>query len=312
MIVHKPVLLKESIDALSLKPSGVYVDCTFGMGGHSSEILEREKTAIVIAIDRDGNNKKYADELLNKYGNRLLFSHNVYSNITEVVAGFGFSKVDGILYDIGFSSMQIETPERGFSFNLEGPLDMGMGLNNLSAFDIVNTYSVDNLSFLFKTYGQERKHRKIAEAIVRYRLNKPVNTTLELADIVKSVIPYRGKTHPATLVFQAIRIATNDELNELSLSLIRAKSILNSGGRMCVITFHSLEGRVVKKFLQSGMKRKNFDVRNNPISWGQNDSDLNDKNDMISVFKKGIVPSKEEVKENRRARSAMLFVMEKK
>ena len=313
---HISVLKKEVIDFLQPEKGKIFIDCTFGAGGHTKALLDGG--AKVIAIDRDDNNEKFAIELQKKYPNNLIFINTKFSQLKEILDKYNFNiekqnhlKLDGILYDIGVSSMQIDEADRGFSFQKDGKLDMRMGCNNLSAEDIVNKASESELADIIFNYGDERFARKIAKAIVNDRKTQPITTTIQLAELISHCLPfYHDKIHPATRTFQAIRIAVNDELQELKHSLEMASTLTPIGCRVCVITFHSLEDKIVKNIFQKYSKGEiqHFN-RNNPEI-------LNSQHNLSSITlkvitKKPITPSDTEIANNIRARSAKLRVVER-
>ena len=253
---HYPVLLEEAIDYLNVDPAGVYVDCTFGEGGHSQAILQRLTTGRLIALDRDSTAIEAGRERLAEYRDKLTLIHADFSTVAEFVT----APVQGILADVGVSRRHLEDPERGFSFMSEGPLDMAMDQGQrLTAETIVNHYGERQLADLIYQFGEERRSRRIARAIVRGR---PIRTTTHLAEIAEKAVPRtpRGRIHPATRTFQAIRIAVNDELGELEKLLETAPSLLSPGGRMVAISFHSLEDRLVKQSFRSWKQEGVFDV----------------------------------------------------
>jgi len=248
---HIPVLLHEVLEGLEIKPDGIYVDATFGRGGHSRKILERlGDSGRLFALDRDPSAIEAASSIEDP---RFSITHSAFSNIYEVCERQGIvGKVNGILMDIGVSSPQIDDPSRGFSFDKDGPLDMRMDTDaTLDARTIVNTYSKKDLAYIFKVYGEENYASKVAAAIERERQKKPFETTLELSEFIKKVIGGRPTPkHKATRCFQALRIAVNSELDELKTALDRSLDVLADDGRLCVISFHSLEDRIVKNFIK--------------------------------------------------------------
>ncbi len=294
---HIPVMLNEVLENLNLKDNGVYVDATFGNGGYSQAILEA-KNCKVIAIDRDPNVIKRANELKEQYKDRFVFKSGTFSNINSLVD----EKVDGVVFDIGVSSMQLDDDFRGFSFSKEAMLDMRMSMKGISAKDIVNSTEESELADIIYAYGEEKKSKKIAHQIVLYRQNKEIETTTELAEIIYSVMPKKfGQIDPATRTFQAIRIAVNDELNQLKDGLFGASQILKDGGRVVVVDFHSLEDRIVKKFFSD-----NSSKRVHQSKYGEkNDTEAKDDK-VFSCASKAITPSAEECSFNPRARSAKL------
>lgn len=253
---HFSVLLNECIEGLDIKPDGIYVDGTAGGAGHSREIAKRLTSGKLIAIDKDPTAVKTATERLSPYPCAQVVE-NDFSNIPEVLDSLGIEKVDGILLDLGVSSYQLDTPERGFSYNYDAPLDMRMAQKGLSAYDVVNTYSEKDITRILREFGEEKFAQRIARNIIKARETKPVETTFELVDIIKESIPAAARReggHPAKRTFQAIRIAVNSELDNLSLCLDRVFERLNVGGRFAIITFHSLEDRMVKQKFASFTK----------------------------------------------------------
>lgn len=248
---HAPVLLKECIDALNIRPGGIYVDGTLGGAGHSREIASRLTTGRLIGIDRDETALRAAAERLAPFGDRVTLVKSNFDRLPEVLDELGIEAADGMLFDLGVSSPQLDDPERGFSYMADAPLDMRMDRSaGLTARDVVNAWSEEELQRILYTYGEERYARRIAEAIVRARQRAPIETTLQLADLVRSAMPAaarREKQHPAKRSFQAVRIAVNDELGAVERLLEAAPDRLKTGGRLCVISFHSLEDRLVKQ-----------------------------------------------------------------
>ena len=303
---HKSVLLKESVNLLNVKPDGIYVDGTAGGGGHSEEILKRLKKGKLISIDQDPDAILVLKERLSKYQNSIIINSN-FSKIRTVVQNLSVSGVDGVLLDIGVSSYQLDTPERGFSYHNDAPLDMRMSKNGVSAFDVVNDFTEDKIGQIIKNYGEEKYFKSIARAIVKYRENKKIYSTLELAEIIKSSVPAkvrRENGHPARKTFQAIRIFVNSELEVLEKGLDEAFSVLNKGARVAVITFHSLEDKIVKRKMQSWCRGCTCPP-DFPICVCAN------KPKAKLVTRKAVEPSEEEIKENKRSRSAKLRVCEK-
>ena len=244
---HKSVLLNETIDLLDIKPDGIYVDGTVGGAGHSKEIAKRLKDGRLIAFDRDPDAVKVAGERLSGFNAEII--NDNFFNIENNLKRMNILEVDGILLDLGVSSYQLDTADRGFSYHKTAPLDMRMSKEGISAKDVVNTYSVEELTRVFKEYGEEKFAFKIANAIVKKRIERPLETTTELADIIASCVPgsYRREGHPARKCFQALRIEVNRELDGLSSAVDSAFSLLKVGGRLAIITFHSLEDRIVKQ-----------------------------------------------------------------
>ena len=302
--MHKSVLLEECLQYLNLKDDSIIVDCTLGYGGHSSEILKKIKRGFLFAFDQDEEAIKYSRNRLNNIGNNyeIIKSNfkNLKANLKEKI-----DLVDGILYDLGVSSPQLDETERGFSFHKDARLDMRMDTSsNFSAYDVVNNYSYEQLTNIFHKYGEEKYASSIAKKIIKYREDKPIETTLELVEIIKSSVPekYRREKHPARKVFQAIRIEVNDELNVFENSLKQALSLIKVGGRVCVITFHSLEDRICKQvFKEYSEVDKN--LKNMPII----PEYLQPNFKIIG----NIEPSKEELDNNNRARSARLRIIER-
>lgn len=306
---HRSVLLDECIEGLNIKPDGIYVDGTAGGGGHSLEIVKRlTDGGRLIAIDRDAAAIEAAGERLRDYSDRVTFVRNNFSSVKESCEMLGIDKIDGILLDLGVSSYQLDTPERGFTHNVDAPLDMRMDRRaDLDAYTVVNTYSAEQLKRVIYNYGEERFAPKIAAAIVRYRENEPIKTTGQLVDIIKSAIPAaarEGGHHPAKRTFQAIRIEVNGELDAIEPAIRNATDILAPGGRIAIITFHSLEDRIVKQTyadLGSGCNCP----KSLPIC-------VCGRKPRVSVLtRKPILPSEKELEENPRSRSAKLRVAEK-
>lgn len=297
--MHISVLLSESIESLNIKGNGKYIDATLGYAGHSSEILRRlEKEGFLFAFDQDEEAVKFSTEKLNKINSNFKIFHTNFKNMKEYID----EKVDGILFDLGVSSPQLDETERGFSYHNDAKLDMRMDKRQkLTAYDVVNNYNLEKLIKIFYEYGEEKYSRNIAREIIK---NRPINTTLELAEIIKSSVPekYRNSAHPARKVFQAIRIEVNQELEILEQSLLDAFSLLNSGGRISVITFHSLEDRIVKNVFKKLTEEDEVSKKLPTIK-------TNQKAKLIT--KKPIIPSEEELEKNRRSRSAKLRVIEK-
>ena len=305
---HKPVLLRECLDALQIRPDGIYVDGTLGRAGHSLEIVRRLTTGRLIALDRDGTAIEAAARRLADYGDRVTLVHSNFSDLGQVLRELRIDGVDGMLFDLGVSSPQLDEAQRGFSYKQDAPLDMRMdAAAALTAREVVNTYSYEELRRILFEYGEERYAPAIAKKIVAQREQKPVETTLELAELIRSAMPaaaLREKQHPAKRSFQAVRIAVNDELGELPPMLDAAQENLRRGGRLAVITFHSLEDRIVKRklqeFAQGCICPPSFPV----CVCGRTPK-------MKLVTRKPIVSGEEELNENPRARSAKLRVAEK-
>ena len=299
---HISVLLNESIDNLSLKEDSVIVDCTLGYGGHSSEILKRINKGFLFAFDQDMDAIKYSNERLSSISNNFEIINSNFVNIKKELEKRNITKVDGILYDLGVSSPQLDEKDRGFSFHQDARLDMRMDKNSsLSAYEVVNNYSYQELVNILYKYGEEKYATSIARGIVN---NRPIETTLELTEVIKNNVPekYRREKHPARKTFQAIRIEVNDELNVFEKSLRDSLDLLNVGGRICVITFHSLEDRICKDIFRN-VTEVDKNLKNLPII----------PEEFLPKFKviKTIEPGKEELEENTRARSARLRIIER-
>lgn len=306
---HVSVLLRECIEALQIKPNGIYVDCTTGGGGHSLEIAKRlTDGGRLIAIDRDEDALRAAGKRLADFADRVTFVHGNYAMLQSVLADLGIPGVDGVLADLGVSSYQLDTAERGFSYMQDAPLDMRMDREQpLRAYDVVNTYSEEELRRILYDFGEEKFARNIAANIVKKRSERPIETTLELAELVKASMPKtarEGGHHPAKRTFQAIRIEVNSELSSIPPALDAAVHALNPGGRIAVITFHSLEDRLVKqKFaaLSSGCTCP----REFPVC-------VCGKKPVVRVItKKPVTAGEDELEVNPRSRSAKLRVAEK-
>lgn len=303
--MHESVLLNETIESLNLKEDSIVVDCTLGYGGHSSEILKRIPKGKLYSFDQDIDAIKYSTERLNKIGNNFEIIKSNFVNIKEELKKRNVKKVDAILYDLGVSSPQLDQKERGFSFHQDAKLDMRMDQSaKLDAKYVVNNYSLEELTKIFYEYGEEKYAKSIAKKIIDYRLNKEIETTLELVEIIKSAVPakYIREKHPARKVFQAIRIEVNDELNVFDTSLTDALTLLNLNGRICVITFHSLEDKICKeKFIE--VSKIDDNLKNLPVIPEEYQKDYK----IIKVIK----PSNNELLNNNRARSSKLRVIEK-
>ncbi len=301
---HIPVLLDECIQGLNIKPNGIYVDGTAGGAGHSFQIAKRLETGRLIAIDRDPEAIEVARERL--YGLNAVVVKDNFSNIDSVLSSLGIEKIDGMLLDIGVSSYQLDNAERGFSYHSDAELDMRMSREGLSARDVVNTYSYSELCRILFEYGEEKYAKSIASGIVKERETKSIETTLELAEIVKANVPQRARRekNPCKKTFQAIRIEVNNELGELSGALDKAFEALNVGGRLCVITFHSLEDRLVKQrfltFAQGCICPPEFPV----CVCGRTPR-------AKIITKKPIEPTEYELSANQRSHSAKLRIIEK-
>ena len=304
---HISVLLNECIDNLNITPDGIYVDGTMGGGGHSLEIAKRLTTGRLICIDQDPNAHEAAGKRLAEYKDRITFVRDNFGNIANILDSLGIEKIDGMLLDIGVSSHQLDEAERGFSYQQDAPLVMRMNPDrSFSAYDVVNGYDEDELDRVIFTYGEERWARRIAQFIVKEREAKPIETTGELVDIIKKAVPKGARKdgpHPAKRTFQAIRIEVNGELEVLQRAIDDVAARLAVGGRLCIITFHSLEDRIVKEA---------FRKQENPcICPPQFPVCVCGKKPLGRVItRKPILPSKEELEENPRSRSAKLRVLE--
>ncbi len=305
---HRSVLLFPCMDALAIKPDGIYVDGTAGGGGHSFEIAKRLTTGRLVAIDQDEAAIRAASQKLAPFGERAIVVRNNFAHVADVLDDLGMEKIDGILLDLGVSSYQLDTPERGFSYMADAPLDMRMDARReLSAYDVVNTYSEWELRRILFEYGEERFAPRIAARIVETREKKPIETTGELTAIIKAAIPAaarEGGHHPAKRSFQAIRIEVNAELDVIRPALEAAMARLNPGGRMAVITFHSLEDRIVKETFAS-MAAGCTCPRGLPVCV------CGKKPSVKPVSRKPILPDEQELAENPRSRSAKLRVAQK-
>lgn len=303
---HIPVLFAETIESLNINPQGIYIDGTAGGGGHSEAILKKLTTGKLVSIDQDPDAIKTVTQRLSKYEGSIIARGN-FSNMNELCLERGITEVDGVLLDIGVSSYQLDTAERGFSFHNDAPLDMRMSMEGTSAKDLVNTLSWQKLAEIISRYGEDKSAKRIAQGIVRAREEKEIETTLELAEIIKANVPAsvrREGGHPARKTFQALRIEVNGELDRLKEGLETAFSMLKPGGRLSVITFHSLEDRIVKRQMNSWCVGctcpKDFPV-----------CICGNKPKGTLIYKKGLAPSEQELEENPRARSSRLRVIEK-
>ncbi|WP_313577596.1 16S rRNA (cytosine(1402)-N(4))-methyltransferase RsmH [Lacrimispora sp.] len=310
MFEHKSVLLYETIDSLNVKPDGIYVDGTLGGGGHALEVCKRLGTyGRLIGIDQDGDAIKAASERLKAYEDKVTVVRSNYENIQTVLKDLGIERVDGIYLDLGVSSYQLDIPERGFTYREEdAPLDMRMDQRNVqTAADIINTYSEFDLYRIIRDYGEDKFAKNIAKHIVRERQIKPIETTGELSEIIKGAIPAKVRAvggHPSKRTFQAIRIELNKELEVLMKSLDTMIDLLNPGGRLSVITFHSLEDRIVKTRFKT-----NEDPCICPSNFPVCVCGKKSKGRVIT--RKPIVPSEEEIEENKRSKSSKLRVFER-
>lgn len=302
--MHESVLLTESIDYLNLNDKSIIVDCTLGYAGHSSQILKQIPNGYLYAFDQDKEAIKEADKKLKAIRNNYEIINTNFVNLKEEI-NKRIDKVDGILFDLGVSSPQLDEADRGFSFHKDAPLDMRMNRDqSLNAYDVINTYSANDLTKILKTYGEEKYANSIAKGIVKAREIKPIETTLELTEIIKENVPekYRRVGHPARKTFQAIRIEVNDELNVFKNALKDSLDLINKGGRICVITFHSLEDRICKQIFNEVSKLPK-ELQNLPII----PDEYKPKFKIIA----NVEPTKEEIERNPRSRSARLRVIER-
>ena len=307
---HTSVLFDECMEGLNIRPDGVYVDGTLGGGGHSEGICRRlGEQGLLIGIDRDRDALNAAEKRLSDYACRKVFVQSNYSDIKDVLAELEIESIDGALLDLGVSSFQLDNPERGFSYMQEAPLDMRMSQDDdFTAYDVVNTYDADELKNVIHKYGEERWASRIADFVVKARKDKPIETTGQLVDIIKAAIPAsarRDGPHPAKRTFQAIRIEVNDELGQLERAVDEFCDVLAPGGRLCIITFHSLEDRIVKDIINRRINPctcpKEF-----PVCVCGKIGDIKKKSN------KPIAPTAAEIERNPRARSAKLRIAEKK
>lgn len=304
---HYSVLLNECIDNLKIKEDGIYVDATLGYAGHSKEILKKLTSGKLYCFDNDEIAIEQSKKELSKISNNFKIYHSNFSNMKEKLLSDGVTKVDGILFDLGFSSPQVDDASRGFSFMRDGKLDMRMDLDNqLNAKKVVNEYSEENLKEIFFRYGEEKTSKNIAKKIVEYRKDKEIKTTLELVEIIKQSVgtKYFNEKHPERNIFQAIRIEVNNELNVLESVLPDAIDLLNKNGRICVITFHSLEDRIVKRIF-----KENSEV--SEIFKGLPEVPKEYQAKIKLINKKPILASEKELLENSRSKSAKLRVIER-
>ncbi|MGG2086607.1 16S rRNA (cytosine(1402)-N(4))-methyltransferase RsmH [Priestia aryabhattai] len=309
MFNHTTVLLKEAAEGLNIKPDGVYVDCTLGGAGHSEYIVKQlSEKGKLIAFDQDDVALENAKEKLAPYLDRVILIKSNFRYLKEQLMKHGIEEVDGVLFDLGVSSPQLDTPERGFSFHHEAPLDMRMDQNSkFSAYNVVNEWPYEKLVKIFFQYGEEKFSKQIARKIEAYRESKPIETTLELVDLIKDGIPAPARRtggHPAKRIFQAIRIAVNDELQVFEDAIEQAMDVIKRGGRVSVITFHSLEDRICKVAFKNAST-----VPQLPHGLPVIPEEFKPK--MKVITRKPILPSEEEVEENKRARSAKLRIVEK-
>ena len=305
-IYHNPVLREKVIEYLITNRSGTYIDATLGTGGHAEAILEElSERGKLLGIDRDSDSLKISKERLRRFGKKVDFFNQSYSHLPEILKSQNLEKISGVLFDLGLSSYQLENPERGFSYSIYGPLDMRFDQSEgTKALDVVNEYTAEELTRIFKEYGEERFSKKIAQAIVQNRRIKKIETTKELKDIVKSILKTKGDIKTLSRIFQALRIEVNDELSELKNGLDAGIEALAPGGRVCVISYHSVEDRIVKNRFFELAKGctcpPDFPVC---ICGG--------KKVLKILTRKPVIPDEKEIEENPRARSAKLRVAEK-
>ena len=308
MAEHVSVLLEEAVEGLKIRSDGIYLDGTLGLGGHSAAIAGRLTTGLLIGVDRDETAIKRAGDRLRCFGERIRLVHGSFAMLGDILDSLEIQSVDGMLFDLGVSSPQLDEAERGFSYRMDAPLDMRMDqTQGKTAWDVVNHYEEAELSHIFYTYGEERYARRVSAAIVKSRAEQPIDTTLQLADIIRSAMPaaaLREKQHPAKRCFQAIRIEVNDELGEVEQMMRSAPDRLNPGGRLCVISFHSLEDRIVKQ----GIAVREHGCtcpREAPVCT------CGFRQTLKTITRKPILPKPEECAANPRARSAKLRVAER-
>lgn len=307
-VSHIPVLLNETIEGLNIKPNGIYVDLTLGRAGHSSEILKRlNKEGLLIGVDQDIEAIEESDKRLSKIASNYKLVKSNFVNFEDILTSLNIDKVDGVLMDLGVSSPQFDESSRGFSYRYDAPLDMRMDVEQkLTAKEVVNTYPEAELRKIFFEYGEDKYSASIAHNIVKERAVKPISTTFELVDIIKRSKPAKELKkvgHPAKQIFQALRIEVNNELNVLKETLVQVVNHLNSHGRLAVITFHSLEDKIVKKLFKELTvvegNRTNFPL-------------VREEKDYILITRKGIRPSENELENNHRSASSTLRIIEKK
>lgn len=304
---HTPVLLREVVESLSIKPDGTYLDLTLGRAGHASEILARLTSGTLIGVDQDIEAIEASNERLKEISSHFTLVKDNFSNVKGILDSLGIKEIDGVIMDLGVSSPQFDEVERGFSYWEDAPLDMRMDQSqSLSAYEVVNTYPLDRLAKIFKEYGEDPYSQKVAQKIVKEREKGPIKTTSELVEIIKSAKPeseLRKKGHPARQIFQAIRIEVNDELNALGKALSDVLPYLSSGGRLLVISFHSLEDRIVKQTFKSKTT-----IVGNRVNGPMEENNI----DYRLITKKPILPTSEEIENNPRSRSAKLRIIERK
>ena len=305
-IYHKPALKEKVIECLITDRSGTYVDATLGTGGHAEAVLEElNEGGKLLGIDRDSDSLRISKERLRRFGKKVDFFNQSYSHLPEILKSQNLEKISGVLFDLGLSSYQLENPERGFSYSIYGPLDMRFDQSEgTKALDVVNEYTAEELTRIFKEYGEERFSKKIAQAIVQNRRIKKIETTKELKDIVKSILKTKGDIKTLSRIFQALRIEVNDELSELKNGLDAGIEALAPGGRVCVISYHSVEDRIVKSRFFELAKGCSCPPDFPVCTCGG-------KKVLKILTRKPVIPDEKEIEENPRARSAKLRVAEK-
>ncbi len=303
---HKPVMLKEMLDWLAPKDGGIYIDGTFGAGGYSRAILSAGNCK-VYAIDRDPSTKKFAETLARDFPNRFVWILGNFADMCELLASHGITSVDGIVLDLGVSSMQLDIAERGFSFRSDGELDMRMSGEGISAADVIASASEQELADIFYYYGEEKAARRVARAVVKARTENPITRTLQLAEIIRDAVPFKhGKTHPATRSFQGLRIYVNQEFDAIERGLAASERLLGSGGRLVVVTFHSLEDRIVKRFTHSRCGKLGEHSRHVPELRNKSGNMSVDAPSFFLPRPEKITAGDAELEENSRARSATM------
>ncbi|QQS49970.1 MAG: 16S rRNA (cytosine(1402)-N(4))-methyltransferase RsmH [Bacteroidota bacterium] len=294
---HQPVLLQESVDGLNIKPDGIYVDATFGGGGHSREILKRLKGGKLVGFDQDTDAKQNLID-----DDRFLFAHHNFSYLKNFLDYFEIDAIDGLLADLGVSSHHFDKADRGFSYRFDAPVDMRMNQQAaFSAFDLLNTYTFEQLAKIFREYGELNHPAKLANELISYRNQKPIEQTRDLLEALSSSMPRQAENQFLAKVYQALRIEVNREMDNLKSLLLQARDVLKPGGRLVVISYHSLEDRLVKDFIRDGSFEKDESI----------DLYGNKKEVFRALNKKVIVPGEEEIRTNNRARSAKLRIAEK-
>lgn len=304
---HIPVMLNECLSGLNIKENGIYVDGTLGGAGHSSQIAKKLKNGKLIGIDKDSDALNVSKERLKEYGNKITLVKSDFKDMVKVLGSLNVEGVDGILLDLGVSSYQVDTPDRGFSYRYDAPLDMRMDRSqDFSAYDVINTYSVENLAKVIYRYGEEQFARLIAKKIVEHRVVKPIETTGELKDIIESCVPKKFQLggSPCKKTFQAIRIEVNGELNNLEEAIHGMIGKLNKGGRLVIITFHSLEDRIVKDVFKEEATDCLCD-KSIPVCV------CHHKARVKLITKKPLVASSEELEQNKRSKSAKVRIVER-